>query len=465
MGNAREALNQYCRLVVIAASLALSCAATASAQSQPAQAEKPFRGLFGGNEADPRSRQALNLQASFFGAYDDNVLADQGQRGEVPDPRYMTSGFYASPTASLDYRRRWGRVSFDSAGGTVLRYYPDMSDFNGTSEWVSVGFSAELTRRTTFRASQGVAYSPYHSYGWFPGLNPTVPGEVVRPDPDSALYRRSVFQYTTAVDLARRLTRRSSLNLFYNLNYADFTQSADVSETTLTEDFKTQHAGAGFSYSVTNHTSLRVGYSYQASRYGALLLSNQSVTGHNLEIGFEYARALARGRVTTFGVSTGASVTDRPYSSYLIDAVNNSTNNYYNVLVGAYLNQAIGRTWSARLSYNRGLQFVEGLAEPFFSDAVSATLRGYVGRRVSLTASAAYSNGAGIYSSVGRGFAAYTGTAQSQYALSRTVALSAQYFYYHYDINGELFVAPGLTRRFDRQGVHAGLSFWLPLLR
>ena len=433
-----------------------------SAQSQPPGPARPFRGLFGGNEADPRSRQALNLQASFFSAYDDNVLADRGQGG-VPDPRYMTSGFYAGATTSLDYRRRWGRVSFDLSGGTLLRYYPSMSDFNSASEWASAGFSAALTRKTTLRASQGVSYSPFYSYGWFAGLNPTVTGEVVRPNSDYVVYKRPLFESTTAVDLARRVTRRSSLNFFYNLNRADFRQSADVSDPTLTEGYKTQNAGARFSYSATSRTSLRFGYSYQASRYGALVLRNQQIEGHNVEIGFEYARAFVRDRTTTFGVSTGGSVTDSPYNPYLINAAN--TSYYYNVPVDAYLEHPFGRAWNARLSYTRNLQFVEGLTEPFFSNAATATLRGYVGRRVYLTTSAAYSNGTGIYSSLGRGITAYTGTVQSQFALSRTTALFAQYFYYHYEIDGRLLAPPGPTQRFDRQGIRAGLSFWLPLLR
>ncbi len=71
----------------IAAAFAITLMVCTAAGAQTGQSgqtyrpERPYRGLFGGNAADPNSRQNLDLTVSFYGAYDDNVLAGRGQGG------------------------------------------------------------------------------------------------------------------------------------------------------------------------------------------------------------------------------------------------------------------------------------------------------------------------------------------------------------------------------------------------
>jgi len=47
----------------------------------------------------------------------------------------------------------------------------------------------------------------------------------------------------------------------------------------------------------------------------------------------------------------------------------------------AALTRNIGRTWSVRLGANRGVQFLEGFAEPMMTNSVTASFGGALGRR------------------------------------------------------------------------------------
>ncbi len=158
------------RILAFVAVLALVvCAAPADAQ----QASRPYRGLFGGSGQGP---QSLGLNMSFFGAYDSNVLASQ-PTGNV-DPRYQQSGGYGGATASLDYNRNVGQTVFDFSGGTSYRYYPSYKAMNGANSFASAGLSTKLSPRTTLKATESAAYSPYYSLGALPGAPPGQTGDV-----------------------------------------------------------------------------------------------------------------------------------------------------------------------------------------------------------------------------------------------------------------------------------------------
>ncbi len=443
------------RLIARAAVAVLAlvvCAAPASAQR--ARPDRPYRGLFGGNGANPNSAQQLDLNFSLFGAYDDDVMADRGQSSL--DSRFQKSGNYEVGTISLDYSRRAGRATFDFTGGTTYRYYPSIKQMDGANSFVSVGLTVKLSPQTDFRATESASYSPFYSLGAIPGPITPPPGEVAPIGSDYPLLSNSALSLYSSASLEHRLTPRSSLSADYSLNYVDSRYSAQT--------FRNWGAGGRYSYRVTSTLGVHLGYHYHRA-LSALYYANRPIDGHDIDVGIDYSRALSFSRKTTVGFTTGTSI----YRSFTPNGALTSTDwlykTHYLVTGSAYLNRQMGRSWTGRLSYERGLQFVQGLGNPFFADSVSASVGGFAGSRSHLTFSAAYTNGQVGIAMTGQGYGSYLGVTDYQFALSRFVALSASYSYYHYLFDPTVPLPTGMNRGMNRQSVRVGLNLWVPLLR
>ncbi len=442
------------RLTVRFAACAVALFVCTPALAQRPRPDRAYRGLFGGNGADPNSSESFDVSISLFGAYDDNVLADRSQGGL--DPRFQKSGGYAGGTLSLDYSKKAGRAAFDFTGGTSYRYYPSIKEMNGFNYWASVGFSAKLSSRTDFRATESASYSPFYSFGGFPGLAPSVPGDVAPISPDYPLLEQAAISLFSSASIDHRLTPRASLSADYSLSYTDYRNQ--------NQPFRNWGAGGRFSYRLSSRAGLHLGYHFRRGTYG-LYYGNRPIDGHDIDVGIDYNRALSFSRKTTVGFSTGSSIyrSFSPGGTTVISDWQYKT--HYMVTGNAYLNRQIGRSWTARLDYRRGLQFVQGFPDPFFSDSVSAGVGGFMGPRSRLNFTAAYTTGDVGINIGGRGYDSYTGVASYQFALGKWGALFADYNYYHYVFDPTVPLPPGMSRGLDRQSVRGGLNLWLPLLR
>jgi hypothetical protein len=60
---------------------------------------------------------------------------------------------------------------------------------------------------------------------------------------------------------------------------------------------------------------------------------------------------------------------------------------------------------------------------------------------------------------------AFAGSAMAQFALTRFLALYANYIYYQYEFGEDIQLDPDLPRSMDRQGVRVGLTTSFPLIR
>ncbi|HSK08254.1 MAG TPA: hypothetical protein VK911_01660 [Vicinamibacterales bacterium] len=438
-----------------------------SAHAQEYRPERPYRGLFGGNAADPTSNKSLDLNVSFYGAYDDNVLADRGQQGGgFIDPRVQKSGGYGGGDLSLGFGARGERASLNLSGSTSYRYYPSMDSLTGFNYSGSAGFSLRLSGRTTFRASESIGYSRFYSFGSFPGLAPQVPGDLIATSTDFSLVERPAVSLFTSAALDHRLTQRATFTANYHLRHVDYREED--------RPLRDWGGGAGLSYRLSRRASARLGYHYRRGTYG-LYYGGRPIEGHDIDVGVDYSRSLSISRRTTFGFSTGSSIyrTFDPGYEPAEGGSGGSTNpadyrlrTRYMLTGNAFLNREIGRTWNARLNYNRGLHFVEGFPEPFFSDMVTMGVGGQAGRRTSITLSGAYTDGEMGWAAVrSRNYEMYTGTAGIQVAVTRMTALYVNYFYYHYQFDEGVPMPPGMGRGLDRNGIRGGLTLWLPLLR
>jgi hypothetical protein len=244
------------------------------------------------------------------------------------------------------------------------------------------------------------------------------------------------------------------LSVGYALRRTDY-ESAEM------RDLEDQGAHLRFTRRLTRTLGLRLGYAYREGTLSGLFLVQPlpeqvgTVRSHDIDVGVDFNRALGRTRRTTVGFATGTTVISTPVQ------------NQYRLLATAHLSRMLGRSGLVRADYQRGLQLVEGLNVPLFTDSVTVTAAAMAGARWELSASAGYTTGeigSRAISGTG-GFDTYTGTARALFGLTRHLALTAEYFYYHYLFPPGATLVPGFARGLDRQGVRAGLAIWAPLIR
>jgi hypothetical protein len=82
-----------------------------------------------------------------------------------------------------------------------------------------------------------------------------------------------------------------------------------------------------------------------------------------------------------------------------------------------------------------------------------------------VTISGAYASGESIVSREALAFDTYTGDVNVRYAVTRTLAVFGEYFYYFYDIQNGALLLPGMPPGLKRNGVRVGLTFWMPTVR
>jgi hypothetical protein len=426
-----------------------------SALAQRPRPDREYRGLFGGNGADPKSNQAFDMSVSLYGGYDDNVLADQ-QQGGYTDPRFQVPSGYGAASLSLDYSKRTGRVTFDFSGGTEYRYYGNVKEMTGFNWYGTAGFSAKLSSRTDFRATESASYTPYYSFAPFPGLSPPVPGDIAPISPDYPLLQQAATYYNSMASFEHRLTPRSSIRADYFWSGVDYSNAS--------QQYRNWNAGAGYSYKLTSHASARLGYHYRKS-VSSYYYQGQPITAHDIDVGIDYNRALSFSRKTTFGFSFGTSIykSFAPISADVTVPWQNQT--HYVGTGNVFLNYQIGRSWNARLDYRRGLDYIMGFTDPFQSNVATASIGGFISPRQRFNAAASYNKGNVGVGYAGRNYDTYMAMANYQMALAKWGALFADYGYYHYVFDNTVPMPPGMYHGQDRQSVRGGVNLWLPLLR
>src|SRR5581483_6667185 len=140
-------------------SVVLGMALAAPASAQVEHSDRKMHGLFGGSSRDPESRQSLDLSLSAYGAYDDDILADQRL---TLDPRDRLSGLFTGMDGGMSYGRGGRNIDFGLSAGANARYFADSHQFIFLGEQAGAGvtFHRQKTRLTM---SGSGSYSPYFS--------------------------------------------------------------------------------------------------------------------------------------------------------------------------------------------------------------------------------------------------------------------------------------------------------------
>lgn len=437
--------------------------ANLGAQVQPPASARPFRGLFGGVAGASDRPQSLDFTASVYAAYDDDIFS-RGTGARPQDQRL--AGTFVGSQAALAYSKLFSTAAFSATASTSLRWLTDSGEFVPTLYTGTVGYSKQINSRTTFSLAQSAGYNPRLAIAPLDGASTIGPtfsddtndlGDLSGEDSVSGspgdfaiVASRDVIFYSGQARISRSLSSRSSLSFSGGYGLADFRdeQFRGVSNR--------RYRGAGrYSYSLTRNLSARLGYGYQTFR------TRDGVTNdnHNIDAGLSFGQPFVFGRNRTrlaFSTGTNLQVRDRldadEGSRVVVRAIGN-----------ALLTHDFRSSWQARLAYSRSVGFIDGLVDPLLRDRVTASLGGLLTTRLDLIISAGHLSGSTGRTS--RSLRTSLASVRSRLALTSSTAFFVQYFYYHYDYDQQLADQLVIPPALERQGIRAGLTVWLPLLR
>jgi hypothetical protein len=447
---------------------------------------RPYRGLFGPDAEGPGRTEELDLTVQGFGGYESNVaLAEAPLFGPPPAAAFVPpesgtptagSGMLGA-SATVSYAKRWQHASFNTYGSVISTNYRAVATGTQMGYSGGVGLDVPLSRRMALVASQVVRWSPYFELGSvFPTLPPLgdLNAPVTPPSFDLGLVPASALRSLTDIRVSRGFSRESKLEGFFMRSATHFNDA-----TFTTFDTSDSRAGVTYSRILSRYMTMRLGYDYRVGQLGDR--SEQRYHTHEVNAGIDYHREFSVWHRTTFSFMTGStifanqplqvirvpvgSVTSPALKTASVLGPDNGSTDIRVILTGSgSLVWEFLRSWAARAMVTRGITYLEGFAAPGVTNAVSADVGGLITRRVHASAAAMYSAGSIGTSRVNdNGFGSWNAFASTDYAMTRHLALYADYYYYTYAFQQGVVLPPGLRGNFQRHGVRFGARVWVPL--
>lgn len=424
------------------------------ALAQPGDA-RPYRALFGGAETKGGPGRSVGVSLSLAEGFTKNTFDDRRQRAQSLED--ILRGLYSEAGGQLTFASNGRSTLFAANAGSIVRYYHDLAELSGVSHFAAIGVIRQLGRRTQLFANQSVTYSPASLYGLFVASGERAPGDFIIPTTDYAQEAAATLSYETDLTLSQQLGRRDTLTLLARYFGTDFTgSSAELPGLTSYE------LGTSYRHGFARDAGFRLGYTYRHTEYS----TTYSPLEHVVDVGLDFNRPLSRSRRTKLALLTGSTVVRGPvvqhvgpFSNTLLDG---DEVGQFRFLADATLSHQIGRTWTARARYRRGVGFIQGIPAPAFTDAVTLNLGGFLNRRTDLGASGAYTTGAWATVSEAR-VSTYTGSVRLRVGLRRNWAAYVSYVIYSYDLAGDFRGVYGSSNTYTRSTVSTGLTLWFPL--
>ena len=408
-------------------SMVVACPALADAQSA-GPAGTP-RALFGADTRDPDRAQKADASMSLTFTDDSRNQLMSRLQGERLDSWMLRNGRFAALDGTLQYQKKTRRWTIGAATTSTLQYAAQAAGA-ATDHSANVAINMSLGRRTTFSATERVLYAPqYRADGL---LLQSRTSEAAGTSTPTGAYSSA-----TNLGVSQRLSRASTVAFHYDVENVSFAGSGG--------DLRTWGAGARLYRRLTRSAALQLGYGQRVGRYSGTA-ADRTVRIHDLELGIEYRRSVSRLMTLTFVPGSSIVATTRGHDFRPSGEI--------------LLNRRIGRAWHARAGYRRKAELIEGVDAPFFVDAVTGQVLGSVGRRIDVTASAAYS-ASQIASSGGASFDSESVSARASFAMSRHWALFGEYQYYSH--RGSATIALAGVGVPGGHSARMGLRWWRPL--
>lgn len=416
-------------------------------------ARRGYRSLFGGATADRAQPNGWRFEGAVFGAWDENLLAEFAGPGTTS--ALQVSGAYTNLTGDLRYARNTPRVQVGATGGLGTRYYANLNEFIANDFHGGAGTSVRLDRFTTAGLHQTLTYAPVYLFGLFADVLPPGLGDVSSPDSSYALNDDRAITSDSRAEIERRFTVRSLATA-----RAAYRRSHFTVVTPRGTDFVSFEAGGDYRYRVTENGDLRLGYFYRNANFvGAELFADAPrPVEHNVHLGVAFHPTLSQERRTIVTFEGGTSFVNGPLAADVT-----STRRQVRLVGDAAVAHQVGQTWLLVGAFKRGTGFVQGLNGPVFTDAVAATVTGFLNPRTDLYVSTGYSNGEPTLVGAVQTFSTATAEARLRVALTPHWALTSQYVFYRYDFTDVLSLAAGLEPRISRHTFRLGVNVWWPL--
>jgi hypothetical protein len=420
--------------VLPAAIVALALGAATPAFAQ--RADGPYSGLFGG-QPDENRYQGLDLRASMFGAWDQNLYPASDASAQT-DTRLRESGASGGASGTLLYDRRGDRAVFLLNGTANAREYASdptlVTAYQGGTQ-----LTAKLTDRVNFNAGGAASYSPFFEFAPFldPGAGATTVTPVTGNFGYAALAERNLGLNGT-LGFTDNITRRTSL--YINGNGSNYELLDDPAN-----NVRSIGGRAGISHQLTRALGVHAAYGRDQFTYAG----SSPYINETIDVGVDYGDTLSFARRTALTFSTSTS------------AIRYVGDTHYRLNGTARLTRGFSRSWSSFVGYDRATEFRIGFRAPLLTDSASAGLSGQLATRVQWSGGSGYTRGnIGFDSSH---FSSYSASSRLDFALTRALALYGQYAYYHYEVPPGSSVLD-FVPRFSRQVATVGLSVWVPLV-
>jgi hypothetical protein len=399
--------------------------------------------------------QQLDVTLDAAEAYDTDLLAQaigpQANEAQV-------AGNYADLQAHGEYSLRTMRAAFVATGSSALRYYGSAGELRSVSHSVGVGVDDHLTSRTSLLVNGTAAYSPSYLYGLFPSLTQPAAGTSIPSAPNYNAYDQPSYSFRATVGVMHNLSVRDQLAVTLNGSYTDYVQGSGTALSNARRDLSDYGLKAVYSRNLSRRKTLVISFQHREGQFGYARSGWSMENG--ITAGMQFTRPLSATRNLTYAFALGSSAVDNPDTGTLLFPGGRQ----YVATANASAGYDFGRSWNARGSYRRGLEYIAALRTPVFTDGVTIETSGQLSRRTEFRASAAYSTGAPTLGAGIAQYTTYTGSVRIQRTLTRTASLYGEYFYYFYDFGSALLVQPGLPTSLGRNGVRAGATLSLHAL-
>jgi hypothetical protein len=413
--------------------------------------------------------QLLDVDLTVVGGYD----SDAAQAPVSPGfGQVQPAGYSAWGTGSLNYMRQFTQVAFQTSASSAVRYLPDFQEFHSVMHTGAVSVRTGLPNRYGLQLRGAAAYSPSYLYGLFPALPSTSDQEPIVDYSDPYdVDQSSSYSATGSVTVDRRMSRRTRVSVVGNFNHTDFSNdtTADSLNNNGLRDLTVYSFSGRFHRNVTRNNIVSFGYRYSTGTFGYL----QTTAEHRVDVDVNGGHQLSASRRLSFMLRVGGSLVEVPEGLEVFDVGPTQ----YRLTADASVTYPISDIGTLRGSYTRGLQYVGGLTRPVFADGFSGEFNGLVLERIGLLVRASRATGQSLVprddllAQTGDNLLdTYTGQLRVSYRVTRQLSSYAEYLHYMYDTGGQLGtplipLAPGLPPDLNRQAIHVGLEWQMPVLR
>ncbi len=396
------------------------------------------------------TRQEMSVTTNVRGGYDDNLTAGSGT-GSNASPAAMASGSTASLDTTLDYFRGNARrtLRVDSTGNLLA--YPGYLKGVVAGGSASVGASAMVGLDQTIGVSERVGYEPLFSV-FSPGASvtpspPPVDGTVAA----TGLFERRSLSSNSSVSIDSRWSLRNWTSLSASYGEQRFTDNGFGDGTTWS-------AQAVYRRGLSSWVRAHADYRYTDTRYTGSDDAALWTREHRIEVGPEVQKTLSRRRHLSMSLGAGASYFES------IDPVSHAPYHFWVPVGSASATLGIS-SWSVGGGYTREFSRLRGLTDQVYTtDTAYVTTGGRVAPRTTLMVSGTYSNWrTPLASGVSDKLNVYGASLQVRVAIATKVAATADYSYYHQFYSNPGDLPAGFPAKYNRQAVHVGVMFWVPL--